>query len=141
MPRTFGVHIFLDIRSALHSFDPLPFPRFLIPRRLHFFLSSLLYLNYLNIVRFSFPVPVVGPSLDANNSRQNDITSCDFLQGKQVELPVSRSLCHRKHKFLAQALRSRKILSPTFGEVYVVSYHRERDRRKRSIFKKIDGHL
>lgn len=36
------------------------------------------------------------PSLDANSSRQNDITWCDFLQGKQVKLPVSRFLCHRK---------------------------------------------
>ena len=33
---------------------------------------------------------------DANSSRQNDVTWCDFLQGKQVELPLSRSLLPQK---------------------------------------------
>ena len=33
---------------------------------------------------------------DANSSRQNDVTWCDFLQGKQVELPLSRSLLTQK---------------------------------------------
>ena len=33
---------------------------------------------------------------DANSSRQNDVTWCDFLQGKQVELSLSRSLMQQK---------------------------------------------
>ena len=33
---------------------------------------------------------------DANSSRQNDFTWCDFLLGKQVELPLSRSLLPQK---------------------------------------------
>ena len=43
----------------------------------------------------------------------------------------------KKHK----ALRSRRILSSTFGQVYAVSCHREWDRRKRSIFKQTDSHF
>ena len=43
----------------------------------------------------------------------------------------------KKHK----ALRSRRILSSTFGQVYAVSCHREWARRKRSIFKQIDSHF
>ena len=33
---------------------------------------------------------------DANSSRQNDFTWCDFLQGKQVKLLLSRSLLPQK---------------------------------------------
>ena len=33
---------------------------------------------------------------DSNSSRQNDVTWCDFLQGKQVELSLPRSLLLQK---------------------------------------------
>ena len=33
---------------------------------------------------------------DANSSRQNDVTWCDFLQGKQIEFPLYRSLLPKK---------------------------------------------
>ena len=63
--------------------------------------------------------------LDANNSPQNDVTWCDFLQMKQVGLPLSRSLFRRKHnKFLARASRSRILLSSTCGKVYPRVYTR-----------------
>ena len=37
---------------------------------------------------------------DANSSRQNDFTWCDFLQGKQVKLLLSRSLLPQKRQKL-----------------------------------------
>ena len=59
---------------------------------------------------------------DANSSRQNDVTWCDFLQGKQVELslPVRFcSFCRRKHrKSTARASRSWKKVTSTCRQVH-----------------------
>ena len=67
---------------------------------------------------------------DANSSRQNDVTWCDFLQGKQVELSLPRSLLLQKtekiyrsrfvygrgstHKRIYKA-PARRILAPFFS--------------------------
>ena len=45
---------------------------------------------------------------DANSSCQNDVTCFYFLQGKQVELLVSRSLLPQKTKSLQLALCARE---------------------------------
>ena len=45
---------------------------------------------------------------DANNSCQNGITWCDFLQGKQVKLSPSHSLLQQKTKNLPLALCAHK---------------------------------
>ena len=58
------------------------------------------YIDFLNVFRFTFPVPVTG---------------------SRAKLRLSCSLCHRKHKkFLARSFRSRKILSLTCGQVYYI---------------------
>ena len=44
---------------------------------------------------------------DANSSRQNDVTWCDFLQGKQIEFPLYRSLSEENIKNLPLLLRAR----------------------------------
>ena len=53
---------------------------------------------------------------DANSSRQNDFTWCDFLQGKQVKLLLSRSLLPQKRQKL---YRSRFSLVKSLSSTYI----------------------
>ena len=53
---------------------------------------------------------------DANSSRQNDFTWCDFLQGKQVKLLLSRSLLPQKRQKL---YRSRFSLVKNLSSTYI----------------------
>ena len=59
---------------------------------------------------------------DANSSRQNDFTWCDFLQGKQVKLLLSRSLLPQKRQKLYRSRFSLvKNLSSTCRQVYNIA--------------------
>ena len=63
------------------------------------------------------PVPCER-SLSRQSDRLSQSPSLLLGSGSRPRAPGSRSLCHQKHKkFLARALRSRKILSSTCGQV------------------------
>ena len=94
---------------ARRHFFSLPF--FCIEHSLLFTLSTFSYRNYVSVICFfwhSLTARDDTRDRDANSSRQNCVTWCDFLQGKQVELPLSRSLLPQKTKNLPLALSARE---------------------------------
>ena len=94
---------------ARRHFFSLPF--FCIEHSLLFTLSTFSYRNYVSVICFfwhSLTARDDTRDRDANSSRQNDVTWCDFLQGKQVELSLSRSLLPHKTKNLPLALSARE---------------------------------
>ena len=99
---------------ARRHFFSLPF--FCIEHFLLFTLFSFSYLNFVSVICLFWRTLTARDDTrdrDANSSRQNDVTWCDFLQGKQVALSRSRSLarfCRTKQKIY----RSRLALEKTF---------------------------
>ena len=94
---------------ARRHFFSLPF--FCIEHSLLFTLSTFSYRNYVSVICFfwhSLTARDDTRDRDANSSRQNCVTWCDFWQGKQVELPLSRSLLPQKTKNLPLALSARE---------------------------------
>ena len=94
---------------ARRNFFSLPF--FCIEHSLLFTLFSFSYLNFVFVICLFWHTLTARDDTrdrDANSSRQNCVTWCDFLQGKQVELPPSRSLLPQKTKNLPLALSTRE---------------------------------
>ena len=94
---------------ARRHFFSLPF--FCIEHSLLFTLFSFSYLNFVSVICLFWHTLTARDDTrdrDANSSRQNDVTWRDFLQGKQVELSLSRSLLPHKTKNLPLALSARE---------------------------------
>ena len=108
---------------ARRHFFSLPF--FCIEHSLLFTLFSFSYLNFVSVICLFWHTLTARDDTrdrDANSSRQNDVTWCDFLQGKQVELSLSRSLarfCRTKQKIY----RSRLALVKTVELDLYLSLH------------------
>ena len=84
---------------------------FCIEHSLLFTLFSFSYLNFVSVICLFWHTLTARDDTrdrDANSSRQNCVSWCDCLQGKQVALLLSRSLLPQKTKNLPLALSARE---------------------------------